>query len=296
MSPRITPAWVWIAVLGTFSGALIQRGGVILGYWGQVNNPTLAFSLIIVFAYVVSLLLCLRIAREHANSPAMHFAWMLFAGSCALSIVRHGVQCAMATGFFPNFHGEASYLPTQLPMAVALVLLFVGLLAMWSAFSALGLGFHATRVDVAMVTLMLLMLPPILFRDPERVPKFVTGWIAILPFAGAVLLPGCAGIAVFLHRTAMQMRGGETARFLQFLICYPAMRLVAMLIAVDSRLNAIPALTVLGYAIFHTAPLVFTLALAYRWRITATAAAAMQGERDTWNELYPGETTASINR
>jgi hypothetical protein len=137
---------------------------------------------------------------------------------------------------------------------------------------------------------MLLMLPPILFRDPEGVAKFVTGWIAILPFAGAILLPACAGIAMFLRRTAIQMRGGETARFLQFLICYPAMRLLAMLLSVDSHLNRIPVLAVLGYALFHTAPLVFTLALAYRWRITAKATVAMRAERANWTQYYPVES------
>jgi hypothetical protein len=293
MRPRLTPEWIWIAVLATFSGALVQRGGVILGFWGQAHDPNLAFSLIIVFSYVASLILCLRIAREHENSAAMHFAWVLFAGSCALSIVRHSIYCVMATGLYPNFKGESSYLSTQIPMAIALVLFFVGLLCMWNAFSALGLGFHSTRVDFALVTLMLLMLPPILFRDPESVPKFVTGWLTIFPFAGAILLPACAGIALFLRRTAMQMRGGETARFLLCLICYPTMRLFAMLVTVDPHLNAISPLAVFRYAVFHTAPVVFTLAVAYRWQITAKATAAMQSERANWNEFYPVETSIS---
>jgi hypothetical protein len=287
MTARIAPAWVWAAVTANFVCALAQRGGVVLGFWRQAHNPNLEFSAIIVFSYVVSLLLCLRIAREHEGSPAMHLAWMLFAGSCGLSVIRHCVICVQASGLYPDFRGESIYLPTQLPMAVALVLLFVGLLSMWSAISALGLGFHPKRIDVASVTLMLLMLPPILLRDPERVPKFVSGWLAILGLAGAILLPACAGIAVFLRRAALQMRGGQMARFLQCLICYPAMRLLAMLISVDSHLNAIPALMVFGYAIFHTAPLVFTLALAYRWQITAKAEAAMRAERAAWNEHYP---------
>jgi hypothetical protein len=111
--------------------------------------------------------------------------------------------------------------------------------------------------------------------------------------AGAILLPACAAIAIFLYRTALQMRGGDTARFLQCLICYPAMRLVAMLISVDSHLNQIAVLTWLAYAIFHTAPLVFTLALAYRWQITAKATVAMRAEQAAWQQLYPVATSAS---
>ncbi len=293
MKLKLSPGVVWTVSAATFACALVQRGGVMLGYWGQAHNPNLEFSLTIVVSYLASLILSLRIAGEHEKSPAMHFAWMLFAGSAALSILRHSIYCLIALDLTRNVGSREVYLATQIPMAIALVLLFVGLLSMWSAFSGLGLGFHLRRIDVAAVTVMLLMLPPILFRDPEGVAEFVTGWVAILPFAGAILLPACAGIAVFLHRTAVQMRGGDTALFLEYLICYPALRLLAMLITVDSHLNRIPVLMVFGYAIFHTAPLIFTVALAYRWRITAKAAVALRAERAAWTELYPIESSAS---
>lgn len=293
MNIPFSPAAIWVAVIATFTAAFIQRGGVMLGLWGQAHNPNFEFLLIIVVSYIASLVLSLRIAREHENSPAMHFAWTMFAGSSALSIIRHSIQAFAALDLTASYSARTLYLAAQVPMAIALVLLFVGLLSMWSAFSSLGLGFHVRRADAAIVTIMLLMLPPILFRDQEGVAKFVTGWITILPFAGAILLPACAAIAIFLRRTAVQMRGGETARVLQFLICYPAMRLIAMLISVDSHLNHIAVLTVFAYAVFHAAPLVFTLALAYRWRITAKATVAMRAERATWNEFYPVETSVS---
>ena len=293
MNLRFSSSSVWVVVVATFLSALAQRAGVMLGLWGQARNPNLEFSLLLVGAYLVSLVLCIRLAREHENSPGMHFAWMLFAGSCAFSVIRHLVYFYFAIDLTWNISSKTSYLVTQLPMAIALVLLFAGLLSMWSAFSSLGLGFHARRLDVGLVTVMLLMLPPILFRDPEGVARFVRGWIAILPFAGAVLLPACAAIALLLRRIALQMRGGDTARFLLYLICYPAMRLIAMLISLDSHLNRVPALMVFGYAIFHTAPLVFTLALAYRWQITAKAAEAMEIEQGSWDKLYPIVSSAS---
>ncbi len=283
----IAPDNVRIAVLACFLAALVQRAGVYLGFWTQEHDPNLGFSLLIVASYISSFALCLRIAREHENSPGMHAAWILFAGSCAFSVVRHCAFCIQASGAYPNFDGKEFYLASQVPMAIALILFFVGLICMWSAISALGLGFHPKRIDAVAVTAMILMLPPILSRDTDQSPAFIRGWIAILPFAGATLLPACAAIAVFLHRTAIQMRGGETARYLRYLICYPALRLVAMLISVDSHLNRTPALMVFAYAIFHTAPLVLTLALAYRWRITAKATEAMRSGPATWERFYP---------
>ncbi len=291
MLSRITPRAVWFVLVVAFCTALAQRSGVLLGYWTQAYNPNTPFALMMAAAYVVAFAFCVEIARDHKNSPAMHFAWMLFAGSSAMSIVRHVTQALVASLLIPGFGREASYVPIQLPMALALVLLFAGLLSMWSAFLAVGLGFHARRIDIVVVTLMLLMLPPVLIRNAERLPAFVSGWMASLPFAGAVLLPACGAIAVLLHRTAVQMRGGETARALLYLIWYPGLRLAAMLATVEPYLKAVPVVSVVTYAVYQTAPLVFTLGLAYRWRIAVKASAALEAESDTWSALYPIPTS-----
>ena len=291
MLARITPRAVWFLLTAVFCAAVAQRSGVFLGYWKQTYNPNTPFALMMVAAYVIALAFCVQIARDHRNSPAMHFAWMLFAASSAMSIVRHVTQALVASMLIPGFGREASYIPIQLPMALALVLLFAGLLWMWSACAAVGLSFHARRIDIVGVTLMLLMLPPVLIRNVERMPAFVSGWMVMLPFAGAILLPACGAIAVLLHRTAVQMRGGETARALLFLIWYPGLRLAAMLATVEPFLRAMPVVSVLTYAVYQTAPLVFTLGLAYRWQIAVKASVALEAESETWSELYPVETS-----
>ncbi len=272
-----------------FSLALVQRTGVVLGYWQQQYNPNTPFALFLAFSYAISLALCLKIAGDHKGSPAMQFAWLLFAGSAAMSILRHLFQAAVASLWFPSFDRQASYIPIQLPMAIALVLLFAGLLSMWTAFSALRLGFHARRSDLVLVTAMLLMLPPILVGNTDRIPAFVSGWVMILPFAGAILLPACGGMAVLIRRIQIQMGGGDMARVLQFLIWYPGVRLIAMLASVNPYLRGIAPLSIVVYALYQTAPLLFTLALAYRWQITVKASAAIASEKAEWRELYPAE-------
>jgi len=62
-----------------------------------------------------------------------------------------------------------------------------------------------------------------------------------------------------------------------------------MLIAVDPHLRQFTWLGVLGYAIFQIAPLIFTLALAYRWQITVKSSVAMAAGSETWKDLYPVE-------
>jgi hypothetical protein len=74
---------------------------------------------------------------------------------------------------------------------------------------------------------------------------------------------------------------------LLFLIWFPGVRLVAMLGSVDPFLRSIPLVSVATYAIYQTAPLIFTLALAYRWQIAVKAAAALNADSLAWNELYP---------
>ena len=284
---RITPRAGWRAIGIIFSAALIHRAGVVVGYWHQQYNPSAPFALSIVLAYALALALCLKIAGDHKGSPAMQLAWLLFAGSAAMSIVRHLFQAALASLWFPGFDRQASYIPIQLPMAIALVLLFAGLLSMWTAFSSLRLGFHARRSDLVLVTVMLLMLPPILMGNTERTPAFVTGWVTILPFAGAILLPACGGMAVLIRRIQLQMGGGDMARVLQFLIWYPGLRLIAMLASVNPHLREIAPLSVIVYALYQTAPFLFTLALVYRWQITVKASAAIAAEKEEWSEMYP---------
>lgn len=285
-------------ILRAFTGAvlvaaLLQRAGVLLGYWTQNYNPNTPFALLQTAVYCWSFLLCLKIAGDHKGSKGMRTAWFLFAGSAALSVLRHGIQAVVASELFPNFDQAASYVPIQAPMALALTLLFAGLLAMWGSLSSLGLGFQPRRSDIAVMVAMLLMLPPILIRNAAAMPLYVSGWVTLLPHAGAILLPACGAIAVLLHRAALEMRGGETARALRCLIWYPGIRLIAMLLSVDPRLKAIPELSLPAYALYQVAPLIFALALAYRWQMSVRAVEALQAESSRWAEIYPFESTAA---
>ena len=284
-----TPRIGWALAITVFVSALLQRTGVVLGYWQQQYNPNVPFALLLAGAYILSLRLCIKIASDHRSSPAMQFAWLLFAGSSAMSIVRHTMQAFVASLAIPGFDRQASYLPIQLPMAISLVLLFAGLLAMWTGLSSLRLGFHARRSDLVLVTLMLLMLPPVLVGNAERLPVFVTGWVRILPLAGAILLPACGGIAVLLRRIEIQMGGGDMARVLQLLIWYPGIRLVAMVASVNPFLRGIVPLSVLVYAMYQAAPFLFLIALTYRWQITLKASSAIGARQSVLSELYPIE-------
>ncbi len=68
------------------------------------------------------------------------------------------------------------------------------------------------------------------------------------------------------------------ARVLLCLIWFPGVRLVAMLISVDPHLRTLTPVAVVAYTLYQTAPLVFTLALAYRWQITVRAAEAIASD------------------
>ncbi len=285
---RITPRLVWILLSLSFVSALVGLSATAMGYWPSVARPSPSFDAIAAAAYLLSLVLCLRIAGEHKNSPRMAGAWLLFAASCGFSVIRHVVHGLVHARLITSLSDPAaSYVPIQLPMAIALVLLFCGLVSMWSAFSRVGLGFHPHRIDMAIFTLVLLMLPPVLLQG-QKIPEFAPRGSFILPFLGAAFLPACTGIAVLLHRIALEMRGGDLARALRCLILYPALRMLAMMISVSPRLNSIVPLWVSGMAIFEVAPLILTLAVAYRWQITVKAAAAMERQL-SWSVIYPLE-------
>lgn len=271
MLNRLTPRVVWIALAAVFLSAMVFRTGALLHWWPLGLNPNVPFGSLMVIAYAVSFRFCFSIAADHRSSPPMRFAWLLLAASAGLSIVRHSLQVVAAAGRWKALTPASLYVVYQLPMALALITLFVALLAMWRALAALRLGSHARRMDIVVVGLMLMALPPILVHYQDRLPAQTPRWALILPIAGAVFLPACGAAAVLLHRIALQTRGGGVSRVLLCLIWLPGVRLAAMLLTVDPHLRSVPLFTVLAYSLYQCAPLVFTLAVAYRWQMGVRA-------------------------
>lgn len=265
-------------MLATALAAAVYRAGTTLDFWQVVPGIEAGFEVVAVAAYVWASVFCWRIANDHRGSPAMRRAWILFTASSVSSVTRHFLLALAASRLSPDFQGAGAYLPTQIPMAIALVLLFSGLVMLWNVFYELRLRFEPRQTDIIAMILMLLTLPAILIRNRERLPAGMPAWAWILPLAGALLLPACGAVAILLHRIARRLWGGMSAQTVLLLAVFPLARLVAMLLAVDPHLKRIPLLVVVGFAISKAAPLLFTLAVAYRWEITLRAAAAMESE------------------
>jgi hypothetical protein len=289
MLSKITPRVLWITFIGAFCAAAVLRSGLLLGWWQRDDIPVASFLVLQAASYGFSATLCLKIANDHRSWPGMRWSWLLFCASSFASLIRHILEAVQSSRVIPDFRDSAAYVPVQLPMAIALVLLLAGLLCMWRSLMSLGLGFHPKLIDILVIMLMLLALPPILSRFEVQNPEFVRGWVVALPLAGAVLLPACGAIAVLLHRIATQMKGGALARVLSYLAWFPGIRLTAMLISFRPSLWLTPVLQVLDSSIYRTAPLVFALAVAYRWQITLKADAALERDIREWSELYPDE-------
>lgn len=271
MTALLTPRWIIAASIITFIAGTISL-------LSNVPHPLREglISIVHVAAYGAGIFLANKIAAEHRSSASVQLAWNLIGLSSGFSVIRHTAFLLHGFQLLQGMPAATYYLITQLPMALAVLAFLCGLISMWCAFSALGLGFHARRVDIALLILVVLLMPPILLSRGMQTPSPLPSNVYILRYAGPLLLPACAGIAVLLHRIAYRMRGGDMSRALLCLICYPVIRLIAALLALNPALREIKFFYVMQSSMMQVVPLLFTLGLAYRWQITVRASKAFR--------------------
>ena len=271
-----------VAALAAF---ILGIAGLLLGARSDTREGLV--SVIHVASYCAGVYLAWKIADEHRNSPPVRLAWILIAGSSAASVFRHTAFLLHGFHYLDWLSPASYYLLTQIPMALAVLLFLAGLITMWSAFSVLGLGFHARRMDIGLLMSIVMLTPLVLLSRGIQNPTNLIGPAVILRYAGPLLLPACAGIAVLLHRIAYQMRGGDMARALRCLILYPVIRLVSALLALNPSLRSVDILFYTQYSMMQAVPIIFTLGLAYRWRITVRASKAFEQQEFSLAEPIP---------
>ncbi len=281
MTALLSPRWILLAAIVTFFSGTFS---LVTGVPHPMREGLV--SIVHVAAYAAGIYLAGKIAAEHRSSASVQLAWNLIGLSSGFSLIRHTAFLLHGFQLLNGMPAPVYYLITQLPMALAVLSFLAGLISMWCAFSALGLGFHARRVDIALLILIVLLMPPILLSRGLQNPSELTSSIYLLRYAGPLLLPACAGIAVLLHRIAYQMRGGDMSRALLCLIAYPVLRLIAALLALNPGLRQIQILYITQASLMQIVPLLFTLGLAYRWQITVRASRAFR-LRPEWNSASP---------
>jgi hypothetical protein len=240
------------------------------GLRDQLGNWPLAFILGATLAHVMALILAVKLVHEFPARSRMRLAWQLIAQSVAAALVRHLIEC-----FFVGFGWRENpwFGIRQIPLVLALVLLLAGLVVMWSAFSSLGLGLHARKVDFAALASILVVVPLALIFDRNVVDSETpVRFIQVLTLANPFLLAAPAGVGILLYRISVQLGEGQLARSLRYLAVFPALRLLLILVnAAPGHFANMPYIDPFRLALQHSVSWFLALAIAERWQLTLQA-------------------------
>jgi hypothetical protein len=273
MNTSIRPAHLWVALAlvaiagGTHQALLMSNpASRTLQDWAYACVPSH------VLAYGIALYYALRIGADHRAPSAMRTAWLLMAASAAVAIIRHVFDWVAYLAGWKETMLTTLVSLRQIPIVLSLLLLTAGLAAMWSSFAAIGMGLRLRFGDIAWLIVILACVPMIFsLRAVMSDAQSAYTLMRHLQSASPILLAAPALLALMLHRISQEMGGGSLAVSLRFLVAFLVTRLVGLLSGLGPWVENIPAVAVLTQAVNWSAPWIFTLALVYRWRVTAFA-------------------------
>jgi hypothetical protein len=238
--------------------------GGILGDW------SLTFILGATLAHVFALFLSVKLIHEFPTRSKMRLAWQLIAASIVAALLRHLIEC-LFIGF--GWRADPMFGIRQIPLLIALVLLLAGLVVMWSAFSSLGLGLHAQKVDLAGLAGILILAPAALIFERQVVDNELPLWfVRMLTLANPFLLAAPAGVSILLYRISVQLGEGQLARSLRYLAVFPTVRLLLIVLnALPGHFSHLPAVDPFRLALQSSVSWFLALAIAERWQLTLQA-------------------------
>jgi hypothetical protein len=223
-------------------------------------------------ADTLAFLYCRRIWLDLRRPSRMRTAWVLIGASSAASIARHAFEWAT---FLLGWHNHANPMEAtvvslrQIPTVTAMLLLTAGLIFMWSAFAAIGLGQRFRLRDVAL-PLVIVGLVAAVFPNRQELwdDRSVYPIIRYMQWSSPVTLALPALIGLALQRIGEEMDGGQFAGSLRLLVWSLLLRLASLLTTFSPALKGIEVVAIAGTAAFWGAPWLFALAVVRRWRIT----------------------------
>jgi hypothetical protein len=258
--------WIALAIAAVLGAAYgyteVQApstAGYVLGALQQIS---------IIAAMAIALRLCLRIQADYRPGTTMRLAWRLIAASVAVAILRHAVEFAGRL-----LHPDPDLLSLrQIPIALALVLLTFGLIAMWSSFAALGLGFRFRLFDLIGVVAIVACLPFVFsLREAMGDSRSAYGFIRAIQSASPLLLAAPALVGLMLHRMSFEMGQGSLALSLRLMVASLLVRLLALWLGTSPWTSRTVAGQMSGRALFWASAWIFAIGVFHRWNITVTA-------------------------
>lgn len=283
--PRLVWAGLGVCLLLTAaaSAAYFQYPGL------AVLAQTLQLAPILA-ANLVSARLGWRIAGEYDSGTQMRLAWNLIASGALANAGRVGFELALQLTGRTNSAVSIELGLRQILIVASLLMLGVGLAAMWSSFTSLRLGVRLRGADWALIgCILLLVLPVILTRQRMNDAGSPLPLIRYLQFASPILLAVPASLGLVLYRISREMGEGLMALTLRLLAASFGLRLLVLAgraVPDPADAGAVLAVYVAPPLLIIAAHWMFLLGLVYRRQLSHTTAGLIeQYQRDQQRQM-----------
>jgi hypothetical protein len=159
-------------------------------------------------AYIIALFSCWRAATLYPGNSPIRLGWLAMGGTCFLSSFRH----VALNPLFVRLAGtkDRVYLISQTLQLPALILLLLGMLAIWWGIYRLGLGFRIRWLDLLGIACVAGIVPWT-FRNSLSLAHSVHGLATIFQVVSLGLLIAIGSVGLLLNGLSLQMGGGRFA-------------------------------------------------------------------------------------
>jgi hypothetical protein len=269
---RVTSGRLWTALaISAAAGGVARIIELVYRHTDLARAVSTGYQPLYIAANVLALYYCLKIRSDHESTSTMRVSWLLIAASCATTIVRHAFEwTAFLVGWWST-RMETLVSLRQIPTALAMVFLTAGLAAMWSSYTAVGLGMRFRWRDGALAAVIVALMAVVwtarghMYDANSDYPL-----MRHLQSSGPLLIAAPALLCLVLQRISREMQGGQFADSLRYLAWSLLLRMLNMVITFFMPLWSMPVLAVAAAAAFWASGWLFTLAIFHRWRLTVS--------------------------
>jgi hypothetical protein len=250
-SKGLAPSWVMI-------GATVGLTAFIVAYGLSDRASKLPAAIgqtFCVAAYMVALFSCWRAAALYPKTSPVRLGWLAMGGTCFLSMFRH----VALNPFFERLAGtrDRVYLISQTLQLPALILLLLGMLAIWWGVYRLGLGFRIRWLDCFGIACVAGIVPWA-FRNDLSHAHSVHGVSTVFQAVSLGLLIAIGSVGLLLNGLSLQMGGG---RFAVVMRCIAVAALTRSILTLSE--GGREGYLLLWWTAFYSVPWIFAFGASY---------------------------------
>ena len=266
---------IWTAAGAAFCLGALRSLMILLSHASAAAAIREVLTPALLLAHIIATVLAIVVTLDLPRGSAMRRAWWLMSASGASACVRYIVEWIAE---WSNWTAATEPLIgiRQIPGVVALILLVASLSLIWMSFARMGIGLSLRSRDLLAILAVVVLLPPIvLFRENLADAGSMYSAIRHMQFSQPFLLACSGALAIVLLHISEEVGDGQLSRSLKYLAWFLILRLVLMMCAIVPAIQQIVPLKVVRGGCNGAMPWLFTLAIAYRWKLVADARTAL---------------------